>query len=162
MAETVRGIKAPVRLEYTIAAGRAPSRFLKGIAAGRILGERCPGCKKVYVPPRGACPTRGVPTKEEVEVSDSGTVTTFCVVNIPFEGQTLELPYVAASVLLDRADIAIFHQIAEMPVQDVRMGLRVKAVWAPPGERRPTLESIRYFRPSGEPDAPYESYKDHL
>jgi hypothetical protein len=42
------------------------------------------------------------------------------------------------------------------------MGMRVKAEWAPPGERRPTLESIRWFSPSGEPDAPFESYQEHL
>ena len=42
------------------------------------------------------------------------------------------------------------------------MGMRVKAEWAPPGERRPTLESIRCFTPTGEPDAPFESYQEHL
>jgi hypothetical protein len=24
------------------------------------------------------------------------------------------------------------------------------------------MESIAYFKPTGEPDAPYESFKDHL
>jgi hypothetical protein len=42
------------------------------------------------------------------------------------------------------------------------MGMRVKAEWAPLGERRPTLESIRWFSPNGEPDAPFESYQEHL
>ena len=35
----------------------------------------------------------------------------------------------------------------------MRVGLRVVAVWVPPGQRKPTTESIRYFKPSGEPDA---------
>jgi acetyl-CoA acetyltransferase len=65
----------------------------------------------VYVPPRGACPTCGVPTTDEVEVADKGTVTTFCVVNIPFGNMPFDPPYVAASVLLDGADIPIFHLI---------------------------------------------------
>jgi hypothetical protein len=42
------------------------------------------------------------------------------------------------------------------------MGLRVKAEWAPPEGRRPTLESIRWFSPTGEPDAAFDSYKEHL
>ena len=42
------------------------------------------------------------------------------------------------------------------------MGMRVEAVWVEPEELRPTLESIKYFRPTGEPDAPYDSYKEHL
>ena len=36
------------------------------------------------------------------------------------------------------------------------MGMRVEAVWAPAEELRPTLESIKYFRPTGEPDADYD------
>jgi uncharacterized OB-fold protein len=160
MSEPVRVFPSPVRLEYQVNAGRASSRFLRGMAEGRILGQRCPSCRKVYVPPRGSCPTCGVPTEEEVAVSETGTVTTFCVVNIHFESQAIELPFVYAWILLDGADVAMFHLIQEIPVSEVRMGLRVRAVWA--GELRPTVESIRHFRPSGEPDAPYDSYARYL
>lgn len=162
MSDEVRSIRTPIRLEYTITAGEAPSRFLRGILEGRILGERCPECQMVYVPPRGACPTCGVPTRDQVELPDTGTVTTFCVVNIPFSGQSIELPYVCGSVLLDGANIAIFHLIREIPVDEVRMGMRVKAVWKPGGEREPTLECIAYFKPTGEPDAPFDEYKDYM
>ena len=159
--EPVRKIRTPIRLDYTITAGEAQSRFLRGIAAGKILGQRCPECEKVYVPPRGACPTCGVPTTDDVELGSKGTVTTFCVVNIPFAG-SVEVPYVCASVLLDGADVTLFHLVQEAPVDEVRMGMRVEAVWVPREELAPTLESIKHFRPTGEPDAPYESYKDKM
>jgi uncharacterized OB-fold protein len=55
-------------------------------------------------------------------------------------------------VLLDGADIPFFALIQECPFDQVRMGMRVEAVWVPPAERRPSFESIRYFRPTGEPD----------
>ena len=42
--------------------------------------------------------------------------------------------------------------------EDVRMGMRVEAVWKPDGERQGDHEDILYFRPTGEPDAPIESY----
>jgi uncharacterized OB-fold protein len=161
VSEPVRKIRTPIRLDYTITAGDAQSRFLRGVAASKILGQRCPQCERVYVPPRGACPTCGVPTREEVELGNKGTVTTFCIVNIPFAG-SVEVPYVCASVLLDGADVTLFHLVQEIPVEEVRMGMRVEAVWVPQDELAPTLESIRHFRPSGEPDAPFESYKDKL
>jgi hypothetical protein len=159
--DPVRKIRTPIRLDYTITAGEAQSRFLRGVAAGKILGQRCPECEKVYVPPRGACPTCGVPTTDDVELGHTGTVTTFCVVNIPFAG-SIEVPYVCASVLLDGADVTLFHLVQEVPVDEVRMGMRVEAVWMPREELAPTLESIRHFRPTGDPDAPYESYKDKM
>jgi uncharacterized OB-fold protein len=79
----ITSIMTPIRLDYTYTAGRATQRFLLGMAEGRILGQRCPECHKVYVPPRGACPRCGVPTTDEVEVTGKGTVTTFCIVRIP-------------------------------------------------------------------------------
>ena len=162
MAARVFGIKTPIRLQYTYAAGRAPARFLRAIAEGRIVGQRCPVCAKVYVPPRGSCPTCGVATEEEVAVADTGTVTTFCIVNIPFAGATVKPPYVSASILLDGADIPMFHLIQDVDASEVRMGMRVRAVWAPADEIGATMQSIRYFQPTGEPDAPFESYREHL
>jgi uncharacterized OB-fold protein len=160
-AEPVRGMLSPVHLEFTISPGATLSRFLEGVVEGKLLGRRCPSCAKVYVPPKGACPTCGVPFGDEVAVSDTGTVTSFCIVNVPFEGQTMKLPYTYGSVLLDGADIPILHLISGIPADEVRMGLRVRAEWLPAGERRPTLESIRWFAPTGEPDAAYETFSEH-
>ena len=160
--EPVRSLRVPARLEYTFTAGEATSRFLKGVKEKRLLGERCPVCQKVYVPPRGACPVDGVPTTDEVELADVGTVTTFCIVNVPFMGQKIEPPYVSAYILLDGADIGLFGLISEVPWEEVRMGMRVEAVWVPDDEITHSLESIKWFRPTGEPDAPYESYQEHV
>lgn len=162
MTEIVKSITTPIRLEYTYSPGRASARFLRGLAEGRILGQRCPVTGKVYVPPRGASPTDGVPTEEEVEVSDKGTVTTFCIVRIPSENLSIKPPYAAAHILLDGADIPFFALIQECPLEQVRMGMRVQAVWVPKAELAPTFESIRYFKPIDEPDAKYDSYKEHL
>jgi uncharacterized OB-fold protein len=155
-------VSRPIRLDYTYTTGAASGRSLRAILQKKLLGQRCPQCGKVYIPPRGSCPACGVHTTNDVEVKGTGTVTTFCIVNIPFPGMAVKPPFAAASVLLDGADIAIFHLLQEVPVEDVRMGLRVKAVWVPDDELQPTMESIRYFKPTGEPDAPYDSYKEHL
>ena len=158
----VTGIISPVRLAYDYAASPEESKFFRGLADGRILGQRCPKCQKVYVPPRGACPVDGVPTTDEVELPHRGTVTTFCIVNVPFLGQKITPPYVSAYVLLDGADIAFLHLILECEASEVRMGMRVEAVWKPREEWGTTIENIQYFRPIDEPDADYETYKQHL
>jgi uncharacterized protein len=152
----------PVWLSYTHSASPTETSFLRGLAEGRVIGQRCPSCRKVYLPPRGACPTCGVPTNEDVELPDTGIVTTFCVVNVPFAGQRVTPPYVAASVLIDGADIAFQHLILGCEPADVRMGMRVRGVWKPRAAWDVTMENISHFEPSGEPDAPYESYAHHL
>jgi uncharacterized OB-fold protein len=161
-ADAVTGVITPVVLDYVYAASPEESSFFRGLNDGKIFGYRCPTCRKVYVPPRSACPSDGTPTTEEVELADTGTITTFCIVNVPFLGQKITPPYVSAYVLLDGADIALLHLILDVPADEVRMGMRVKAVWKPREEWAMTLENISHFAPTGEPDADYETYKQHL
>ncbi|MFJ6987750.1 MULTISPECIES: Zn-ribbon domain-containing OB-fold protein [unclassified Streptomyces] len=155
-ADPVTGIVAHARLDYTHSPGRAQSAHLAALAERRTVGERCPSCRKVYIPPRGACPTCGVPTAEQVDVGPNGTVTTFCVVNIKAKNLDIEVPYVYAHIALDGADLALHGRIAGIPYDQVRMGLRVEPVWAE-GSLHPD-----HYRPTGEPDAPYDTYKELL
>jgi uncharacterized OB-fold protein len=155
-------VVTPIRLRYEHSASPQESRYLRGLAEGRLLAQRCPACAKVYLPPRGACPTCGVPTTDEVELPDIGTVTTFCIVNVPFPGQRTKPPYVHASVLLDGADIPFQHLILGCPADEVRMGMRVRAVWRPREEWGFHPQNISHFEPTGDPDAPFDSYASHL
>ncbi|MFJ6014991.1 Zn-ribbon domain-containing OB-fold protein [Streptomyces sp. NPDC092952] len=155
-ADPVTGIVTPARLDYRYTPGRAQSAYLGALADRRIVGERCPSCHKVYVPPRGACPTCGVATTEQVEVGPRGTVTTFCIVNIKAKNLDIDVPYVYAHVALDGADLALHARIGGIPYDQVRMGLRVEPVWTEDG-RHPD-----HYRPTGEPDADYDAYKELL
>ncbi|MFJ9886829.1 Zn-ribbon domain-containing OB-fold protein [Streptomyces sp. NPDC091287] len=156
-ADPVTGIVTPARLDYVHTPGRAQSAYLTALEGHRTVGERCPACRKVYVPPRGACPTCGVATAEQVEVGPRGTVTTFCIVNIKAKNLDIEVPYVYAHIALDGADLALHGRIAGIPYDQVRMGLRVEPVWTGAGEgsRHPD-----HYRPTGEPDADYDTYKE--
>jgi uncharacterized OB-fold protein len=160
--DPVEIVTTPVSLVVQHSASANETTYLHGLQQGKLIGQRCPQCRKVYIPPRGACPVDGVPTVEDVELPDRGIVTTFCVVNVPFMGQKIQPPYVAAYVLLDGADIALMHLILECDAADVRMGMRVEAKWRPREEWVPGLQNIEYFRPTGEPDADYDSFKEHL
>ncbi len=153
----VRGIVTPTRLRYDYTAVGAHAQFLARLAEGAIEGRRCPECQRVYVPARGSCPRCGVAMQETVPIADRGTITTYCVVRVPSENIELKLPYVCAHILLDGADIPFFALIQECEADQVHIGMRVEAVWAPREELGPTFESIRYFRPNGEPDVPADT-----
>ncbi|MFI6938794.1 Zn-ribbon domain-containing OB-fold protein [Streptomyces sp. NPDC050418] len=152
--DKVSGIVAPARLDYSYSPGHAQTEYINALSERKTIGHRCPSCSKVYVPPRGACPTCGVATGEQVEVGPGGTVTTFCIVNVKAKNLDIELPYVYAHIALDGADLAFSGRIAGIPYDQVRMGLRVEPVWTE-GGRYPD-----HFRPTGEPDADYDTYKE--
>ncbi len=161
MTKPIKSITTPIALEYNFTPGLAGSRFIAHLADGKLVGQRCVKCQKVFVSPRGSCAKCGAPTREEVEVADRGTIVSFSIVRVPSEGIDIELPFCCVSILLDRSDIPFYHVLGEVDVEDVRMGMRVEAVWVPPEELNATMESIRYFRPTGEEDADFDSYKEH-
>jgi uncharacterized OB-fold protein len=160
--EPVKMIVTPIEMTIQHTASHEESAYLRAIAEGKLLGARTGENGKVYFPPHGADPATGKPTTEFVELPDKGTVTTFAIINIPFMGQRIKPPYVAAYVLLDGADIPFLHLVSDIDAHEVRMGMRVEAVWKPREEWGFGIDNIEYFRPTGEPDADYNTYKHHL
>ena len=129
-----------VSLTYTEPlAPRHCSASSSSCCEGQIIGHKCPSCGRVYVPGKGYCPRASSrpPTSDEVEVQDTGTVTGYTIITpVQYYGQQETEPFVVASVLLDGADTPLGGQdIVNIPHDEVRSGLRVKAIWKPEGER---------------------------
>jgi hypothetical protein len=150
-------------------------RFADALVEGRILGQRCPVCQRVFCPPKGYCPLDVVILSEadELEVSDRGLVTGFTIIApVNYYGQTKTEPFVYASVLLDGASGTLAGQdISGIPADKVHAGMRVRAVWKPVEERSTAGNSARgagvsgcisSFEPSGEPDADPAEYREHI
>jgi len=154
--EMIAGIEVPISLKYNYTAGQSSAKFLSHLKSGRIVGQRCPSCSNVYVPPHPCCARCGVFTEEEVEVSGKGTIRYFTIVHIPIPGSPVKPPFAAAQILLDGADMPTMHLIGEVPIEEVRLGMRVEPVWRREEEWDYTFENITYFKPSGEPDVDIE------
>ncbi|WP_084962036.1 Zn-ribbon domain-containing OB-fold protein [Thermoactinospora rubra] len=144
-------IVSPTRAEYRIRASASLTRFLEGIRDGVFRGGRCAACDKVYVPIRVSCPECGNVIGEEVELPGTGTVTTFAINNLP-DPRAPEVPFISAYILLDGADIPMIALVGGVPAHEVRQGMRVRAEWAPAEERTPSMSSVKWFTPTGEPD----------
>lgn len=154
-------ITTPIGMTVKHTATESESWYLEGLKAGKLIGGRVE-TGEVYFPPRVVSPADGSLTVERVELPHTGTITTFCIVNVPFLGQQIKPPYVAAYVLLDGSDIPFLHLVLDVDAAEVRMGMRVKAVWRPEAEWDFTARNVSHFAPTGEPDADFESYRNHL
>ena len=150
---------SPISLDYNYTAGAATTRFLNKVSEGKIVGQKCPKCTAVYVPPRGSCPRCGVATEEEVELVDKGSVESFTIVHIPIPGNPIVPPYVCAMIRLEGANISFLHLIQEIDLKDIRIGMRVEAVWKDKSEWDTTLENIKWFKPSGGDDIDPSEYR---
>jgi uncharacterized OB-fold protein len=137
-----------IYIPNTYSAGAVGSRFLIGLRdKKRIMGTRCPTCNRVYVPARSICKDCFGQLDELVEVSDKGTLLTYTVCSQPNPVQPVESPVVYGIVQLDGADTGFVHMLGEVEPEQIRIGMRVQAVFK--NEREASILDIRYFKPLG-------------
>ncbi len=138
-------------------------RSLEASRQRRLLGLRCPLCARIVVGgDRPYCAVDGIELgpDDEVDLPDRGTVTNFVVVTpVQYPGQSETQPFACVFVLLDECDVMLtYQQTIELPVADLRVGMRVSAVWASPGEPDSVsgigraMGSLLGWMPNGEPD----------
>jgi hypothetical protein len=127
-------------------AGAVGSRFLIELRDNkRIMGIRCPTCNRVYVPARSVCKDCFAQLNEWVEVSDKGTLLTYTVCQQPNRVQPMATPIVYGVIQLDGADTGFVHMLGEVDPEQLRIGMRVQAVFKE--KREASILDIKYFKP---------------
>ena len=108
--------------------------------AGRFLGLRCPVCARTYTGGKGYCPVDAVELtpEHEVDLPQVGTVTSYTIITpVQYPGQTETDPFARVHVWLDGTDVVLGYQaLLDTPNDDVRIGMRVAAMWASEAEKR--------------------------
>lgn len=137
---------------FRYAVGRYGSKFFMELRDHKkLLGIRCPKCKKVYVPPRQVCGPCFERMTELVEVGPEGTLVGFTILRFHFvdpeTGQPKPVPYGYGFIRLDGSDNAFQHFMEIRDESKIRIGARMRAVFNE--ERKGTLADIRHFEVIG-------------
>ena len=131
---------------YKHSTGEVIGRFLAGLKdQKRIWGQRVAG-QGVVVPPVGYSETDGSAGGDWVEVKPTGVVTAVARVHLPIPHlHPCAEPFAFVLVKLDGADTALAHVVRDH-LEQLRIGSRVEAVWAPEAERHGSIRDIACFR----------------
>ncbi|HID63721.1 MAG TPA: Zn-ribbon domain-containing OB-fold protein [Anaerolineae bacterium] len=137
------------RAEYAWDAGVAIGRYLAELKEGRIIGIRCRHCRRTVVPPRTVCEWCFEPMSEWVYLQDTGVVNTFSLCYVTWDMVRIKEPLIPAVIEIDGASpgMGILHLLGEVDPKEVKIGMRVKAVWKPAEEREGAITDIKYFKP---------------
>jgi uncharacterized OB-fold protein len=135
--------------QYAWDAGVAIGRYLAELKTGRFVGVRCHKCQRTVIPPRNFCEWCFRPMDEWVYLPDTGTVNTFSLCYVTWDMQYLTEPEIPAVIDVDgtRPSVGIMHMLGEVDPDDVKIGMKVQAVWRPAEERVGSVLDIAYFRP---------------
>ncbi len=140
-------VDGKLALPYTYFVGRVGSKFLTTIRdEKKIMGIKCNSCNTVYIPPRQNCDVCMVDIKDNwVDVKDTGEITNFTIVRYEDKHLPKKPPYILAMIKLEGADSPMAHIVEGVDLDKVKVGLKVKAVYAE--EPVDTFLSIDHFEP---------------
>ena len=137
-----------INVPYSWWAGDTASHFFIALRdEKKILGAKCDTCRKVFLPPRKACPICFTENTRWVDLSDEGTVLSFSVARRPFAAipSDKKVPVIWGLIKLDGADTAMLHYLGDVAPEEVAIGMRVRAVFS--DARKGTIHDILHFKP---------------
>jgi uncharacterized OB-fold protein len=134
----------PVTSRYT--AGMAGEKFFSAIKdEGKILGTYCANCDITYIPGRIFCERCMAELSEWQDVGTKGEVFSFTLLFEDVDGMPLEEPIIIAFIRI--GDGGLIHQLGELDLEKLAIGIPVEAVFKPKAERAGSILDIQYFRP---------------
>ena len=139
------------KIQYAWDAGVGIGRYLEELQNGRLIARRCHKCQRVLIPPRMFCERCFRPTDAWVYVQDTGVVNTFSLCYVSWDVRRLKQPEIPAVIEIDGAapGAGILHILGNVNPKQVRMGMRVRAVWKPAAERTGSRPKVARVASSG-------------
>jgi len=129
---------------YTRSTGPIIGHFLSKLQECQIMGIKGSD-NKVIVPPPEFDPETGERLSEFVQVSNTGTVSTWVWVSYPLDKHPIQSPFAWAFIKLEGADTNFLHAVKVKNEKSMKNNMKVKAVWALPPKGN--ITDIKYFEP---------------
>ncbi len=124
-----------VQAEYNFWVGKYMDKFYDGLLTKKIIGNKCPTCAKVFVPPRkicGKCFETIDFDNHWVELDGIGTLLNFTttpyMITEAGKEKTSETTLIGM-VRFEGSDTAVVYKILGVEEQGLKIGLKMQVVW---------------------------------
>jgi uncharacterized OB-fold protein len=93
---------------------------------GKVMMTKCQQCGKVFFPPKADCPRCVSSNVEWLEITSTGTLLTFTVVNYGPSGFENDTPYTLGIAEFEEGVRVLARVSREISPEDIKVGMRVK------------------------------------
>jgi len=96
-----------------------------------LIGNKCESCKRVFFPPREACPycrRKSIGKMKEYKLNGTGKIVTYSIIHVGPEAFEEQIPYPVAIVELDEGP-RVTAQIVDCDLDDVKIGMKVESTF---------------------------------
>jgi len=127
--------KGFVRAEFSFWVGQYMDKFYDAFENKKIIGNKCPKCEKVFVPPRkicGECNKIIKLDKNWVDLPNTGTLLNYTITYYRVSdraGRKAKNPQMIGMVQIDGSDTAIIYRLLNITLEELEIGMKVRIVW---------------------------------
>jgi uncharacterized OB-fold protein len=152
------------------------ARYAQGLLDGKFIGQRTSD-GQISIPGKGydALARRLLTEADDVDLATTGTVLSYTVITpVKYRGQKETEPFLSATIVLDGAGQSLSQQdIRNIPLDEFRVGMRLRAIFKPAAERNvddvdndwmyPSIgDVVERWEPTGEPDVPLDELPESM
>ena len=142
--------KGMVRAEFNFWVGIVMDKFYDGLQEKKFIGTKCSKCGKVFLPPRNRCADCFAKAEDFIDLPETGILKNFTVTNYKIserKSRTVKKDQIVGLVQIDGADTAMVLPIININPEDLKIGMKLKVVWAKNIKGHP--DDIAGFEPIG-------------
>jgi uncharacterized OB-fold protein len=127
--------KGLVRAEFAFWVGQYLNKFYDALENKKIIGNKCPKCGDVFVPPRkicGKCNEKISLDKNWEDLSDSGILKNYTITYYKINDRSsrkVKKPQIIGMVQIDGSNTAIINRLLDISAEDIKLGMKLKIKW---------------------------------
>ncbi|MFX1588149.1 MAG: Zn-ribbon domain-containing OB-fold protein [Promethearchaeota archaeon] len=126
--------KGLVRAEFNFWVGRYMDKFYDGLENKKIVGNKCPKCGDVFVPPRKICGKCNVVIPFDnnwLDLPDTGTLVNYTITSYRVNDRSdrKAKPQIIGMIKIDGSNTGIIYRILDIDSSEVKTGMKVKIEW---------------------------------
>lgn len=127
--------KGLVRAEFAFWVGRYMDKFFDAFENKKIIGNKCPKCEDVFVPPRKICGKCNITIPFDqnwVDIPETGVLKNFTITYYKINDRAsrkVKKPQIIGMVQLNRSTTSIIYRLLNIAPEDVSIGMKVKVEW---------------------------------
>ena len=127
--------KGMVRAEFNFWVGRYMDKFYDSTEQKKVVGNKCPNCGDVFVPPRKICGKCNIiiPLEDNwVELPDTGVLMNYTITPYRVNDRTHRKAknLLLGMVQIDGSNTSIIYRLLNVDPSEVKTGMKVKIEWA--------------------------------
>ena len=127
--------KGPVRAEFAFWVGQYMDKFYDALENKELIGNKCPKCGDVFVPPRkycGKCNEKIAFDKNWVTLPNTGTLQNYTITHYKVNDRSsrkVKKPQILGMVQIEGSNTAIIYRLLNIVPEELRIGMKFKIEW---------------------------------